>query len=127
MPRDAHDIDSLFGSAAEVLIAAEAQQKYNNWADAIDAPTAKPSVPTTRSTAVPDVLLRGPFEGIPDLIAVAFYPGVGFIEVRQFNATHCTYETTVINGDGIKDRDAFLEAARNLFFHDVDFTRSPRA
>lgn len=127
MPREAHDIDDLFNSAAEVLITPEARQKYEEWADAIDAPAVKPSVPKTRATAIPDVLLRGPFEGVHDLIAVAFYVGIGFIEVCTLDAVYCTYGTTVIDGDGLKERDAFLTAARDLFFHDVKFRQEIHA
>jgi len=127
VPREAHDIDDLFNSAAEVLVTPEARQKYGEWADAIDAPAAKPSVPKTRAAAIPDVLIRGPFEGNPDLIAVAFYPGIGFIEIRKLDVVYCTYMTTVIAGDGIQERDAFLTAARDLFFHDVKFRQEIHA
>lgn len=127
MPRHANDIDNLFRSAAEVLVTLEAQQKYEAWADAIDAPAMRPSVPTTRANAVPDVLLRGPFEGTPDLIAVAFYPGIGFIEISKLDVVYCTYLTTVIDGDGIQERDTFLMAARDLFFHDVKFQQEIHA
>lgn len=111
----------LFNSAAEVLLKQSAQEKYDAWSDAIEAPALKPPVPTTHSSATPEVLLRGPFDGIADLIAVAFYPGIGFIEIRKLDAILCTYETTVIDGEGLTERDAFLTAARNLYFHDVKF------
>lgn len=117
----------LFRRATEVLLKQEAQQKYDSWSDAIEAAALKPSAPTARSSAVPEVLLRGPFNGIPDLIAVAFYPGIGFIEIRKLDAVLCTYETTVIDGDGIEERDAFLTAARDLYFHDVKFRQEIHA
>jgi len=120
---NAHGIDLLFTSAAEVLITPGARQKYAHWADTIEAPAIKPSPPTTRAEATPHVLLRGPFEGDPTLLGVAFYVGVGLIEVRAFNDndTRATYETRVIDGDGVEARGTFLLAARDLFFHDVEF------
>lgn len=127
MTRGNHDISGLFDRAGEVLVTLETRQKYEHWEDAIGAPAARPSPPNTRDEATPHVLLRGPFEGDAALVGVAFYVGIGFVEVRAFNATHCTYETTVIAGDGVEERDAFLTAALRLFFHDVDFTRSPQA
>lgn len=114
-------LHTLFESAAEVLVTATARAKYQCWDDAINAPAATPTPPTTRGEAMPRVLLRGPFEGIPNLICVALYVGIGFIEVRALNATHCTYETTVIDGVGVEARNAFMTAARALYFYDVQF------
>ena len=121
MNKDAQGIEDLFGSAAQVLISAAARGQYEHWEDAINAPSVKPSTPTTHAEAVPQVLLRGPFKDDPDLLAVAFYAGVGFIAVHAVDAARCTYATTVIDGDGVGEREAFLTAARDLFFNDVKF------
>ena len=54
MTKKAHDIGDLFNSAAEVLITPEASQTYESWSDAINAPSIKPSLPTTHAAAIPD-------------------------------------------------------------------------
>jgi hypothetical protein len=122
------DIRSLFDSAAEVLATANIMLKYEGWDDVIGASiVVEPQLPTTRGEAQPHVLLRGPFAGDPDLITVAFYVGIGLIEVRALTAERWTYETSVIGGNGIEKRDAFLMAARDLFFNDVKFQPEVRA
>lgn len=122
MNKDAQGIEDLFNNAAQVLIAADARGRYEHWEDAINAPSVKPTtLPTTHAEATPPILLRGPFKGDPNLHAVAFYVGIGFIAVHVVDAARCTYETSVIDGDGIGERNAFLVAARDLFFHDVKF------
>jgi hypothetical protein len=55
---------------------------------------------------------------------VAFYIGIGFITVREISAKRCTYEITGIDGDGVEERLAFLTAARDLFFNDVQLEES---
>lgn len=120
--RNTDGIEDLFNSAAQVLIAASARGRYEHWEDAINAPSVKPpSPPTTHAEATPPILLRGPFKGDPDLHAVAFYVGIGLIAVHAVDAARCTYQTIVIDGDGVGERNAFLTAARDLFFHDVRF------
>jgi hypothetical protein len=119
--RDADSIEDLFNNAAQVLISAAARGQYEHWEDAINAPSVKPLPPTTHAEAVPPILLRGPFKEDPNLFAVAFYVGIGFIAAHAADATYCTYETSVIDGDGVGERGAFLTAARDLFFHDVKF------
>ena len=121
------NLPALFHSAAKVLVAQSARQKYPTWEAAINATPATPSPPTTRADSAPHIVLRGPFQGQPDLLAVVFYIGVGLIEVRALNATDCTYETRVIDGDGVQERNAFLVAVRDLFFHDVTFKREAHA
>jgi len=113
--------DDFFTNAAEILVRPEVRQRYTCGDDIINARAVTPALPTTHSEAAPPVLLRGPFKGDSDLVGVAFYIGIGFIEVRSLSTTQYTYETSAIGGDGIKEREAFLKAALDLFFHDVKF------
>ena len=114
-------IYDLFKAASKIIVTQETHHIHANWNEAIAAPALKPERPTTRHAASPQIMLRGPFEDDAELVSVLFYVGVGFIEVRRLDAEHCTYETTVIDGEGVEERDAFMTAARNLFFSDVRF------
>lgn len=139
MSRSADDIRRLFESAAEILGPLQLHDGVvtgPNLRAAMDGavaiqfavdcpPTDEPIQPTTRDAALPHLLLRGPFKGAPQLQAVAFYIGLGFITVREVSATRSTYEITAIEGDGIERRLAFLIAARDLFFNDAQLERSP--
>lgn len=140
--RSAEDIHSLFQSAADVIMNPELRDGVVTGEDGRKAPDYAacvafailcppidtPHSPTTRDDALPPILLRGPFAGAPTLHAVAFYIGIGFIavrEVREVSATRYSYEITGINGEGLEERLAFLIAARDLFFNDVQLERSP--
>lgn len=114
-------IYDLFKRASTIIVTRETRHIHASWEEAIAAPALKPERPATRHAASPQIMLRGPFEDDAELINVIFYVGIGFIEVRRLDAEHCTYETTVIGGDGIEERDAFMTAARDLFFSDVRF------
>jgi hypothetical protein len=118
----------LFKGAHEVLVAQSVQQRYPTWEAAIDASPLRPRPPTTRAEATPQILLRPPFKDDPTLAGVAFYIGVGFIQMRVLpGSTQCTYETTVRGGDGGEVRAAFLQAAARLYFHDVQFGQGGQA
>jgi hypothetical protein len=129
MSRSADDIRRLFQSASEILVGLQLRDGVVTGAYgradidgeiAIDSPLIiKPHPPTTRETALPEILLRGPFKGAPTLHGVAFYIGIGFITVREVSAKRWTYEITGIDGDGGEERLAFLIAARDLFFNDA--------
>ena len=139
MARGADDIRRLFQSASEILmglllrdgaLTGTIEMPPSLAARAFDfaidmPPIIKPRTPTTREAALPQVLLRGPFKGAPTLHGVAFYIGIGFITVREVGAARCTYEITGIDGDGVEERLAFLIAARDLFFNDVQLEGSP--
>lgn len=138
MSRSADDIRRLFQSASEILMNLKLQDGVVTGADgrkasdgdacvdfAIECPPIDvPRAPTTRDDALPQILLRGPFKGAPTLHGVAFYIGIGFITVREVSATRYSYEITAIDGDGTEERLAFLMAARDLFFNDVQLEGS---
>lgn len=135
----AEDIHRLFQSAGQILMNLKLRDGVVTGADgrrasdfdtcvnfAIECPPInEPRSPTTRDDALPQILLRGPFKGAPTLHGVAFYIGIGFITVREVSATRYSYEITAINGDGTEERLAYLMAARDLFFNDVQIERSP--
>lgn len=132
MHRSTDDIRRLFQSAAEILMGLQLCDGVLTGANGravkddpaaldfvLEVPSIKPPPPTTRETALPEILLRGPFKGAPTLHGVAFYIGIGFITIREVGAARASYEITGIAGDGIEERLAFLIAARDLFFNDV--------
>jgi hypothetical protein len=139
MMRGADDIHRLFQSAAQVIMNPVLRDGIVTGADgrkAIDyaacvtfaiecPPIDTPCAPTTREAALPQILLQGPFKGAPTLQGVVFYIGIGFITLREVSAKRCSYEITGINGDGLEARLAFLLAARDLFFNDVQLERNP--
>jgi hypothetical protein len=136
--RSAEDIHRLFQSAAQVIMNPELRDGIVTGADGRKAadydacvafaiecpPTDTPRSPTTRDDALPQILLRGPFKGAPTLHGVAFYIGIGFITIREISSTRYSYEITAIEGDVLEQRLAFLMAARDLFFNDVQFEES---
>ena len=138
MSRSADDIRRLFQSAAEILMNLELRDGVVTGADgrkapdgaacidfAIECPPIEvPRSPTTRDDALPQILLRGPFKGAPTVHGVAFYIGIGFITVREISATRYSYEITGIDGNAVEQRLAFLVAARDLFFNDVQLEGS---
>lgn len=139
MSRSADDIRRLFQSAADVIMLPELRdgivtgqdgRKAPDFAACVDfaigcPPIEAPRASASRADALPQILLRGPFAGAPTLHAVAFYVGIGFIAVREVTAAIYSYEITAIDGDGMEARLAFLIEARDLFFNDVQFERSP--
>jgi hypothetical protein len=136
--QSAENIYQLFQSATDVIMIPELRDGIVTGPDgrkspdyetcvtfAIEyPPIEEPRSPTTRVAALPQILLRGPFKGAPNLHAVAFYVGIGFITVREVSSTRYAYEISSIEGDGLERRLAFLMAARNLFFNDVQFEES---
>jgi len=118
----------LFQRASTVLVAPAVRAQYPTWEAAIDATPVRPHPPTTHAAATPQILLRAPFKDDPTLAGVAFYIGIGFIEVHVLpGTTQCTYKNTFRGGDGGEQRAAFLRAARELFFHDVQFAHGGQA
>lgn len=135
--RDTDDIRRLFRSAAEVVAGLQLRDGVVTGRNArtaegafaiefaIESPAiAKPRLPTTRDGALPQFLLRGPFQGAPTLHGVAFYIGLGIISVRETTPTRYSYELAPIDGNGVDARLKFLVAARDLFFNDVQFEGS---
>jgi hypothetical protein len=116
----------LFQRANEVLVAQSVQGLFPSWEVALAAVAIQPDLPTTRAEATPQFLLQPPFKDDPELRAVAFYVGIGFIEVRQIGTTF-GYQTTSLGGDGVEKRNAFLVAARELFYSDVGFRQEAQA
>lgn len=79
-----------------------------------------PALPPTRDAATPHIVLTGPFEDDPELVAVGLYIGIGFIEVRRLKSgmqMHqlCTFEAD--DGDDGKARRDYLAAALHLYFN----------
>ena len=137
--KSAEDIRRLFQSAEQVIMNPELRDGIVTGADGRKAtdyaacvafaiacpPIEVPRSPSTRDDALPQILLRGPFKNAPTLHGVAFYVGIGFITVREVTASRYSYEITAIDGDGMEERIAFLTTARDLFFNDAKFERSP--
>jgi len=111
----ANDLNDRCRRAAKIFVTHETRQKYPNGFDALNAPPVTPLPPTTRGTATPHILLVGPFQDEPNLVGVAIYVGVGFIEVRNFDSIQ-HYELSAIGGDGIEARDVYLQTALRLYF-----------
>lgn len=112
-------------SARQILVAHETKRLFPSGKDAIMAAAIVPeSLPDTRATATPHVLLMGPFQDEPDLTAVAIYVGIGIIEVHNVGDVHATYGFCAIEGDGNEERYQYLLAAFGLYFKDVTLQES---
>ncbi len=116
------DVDGLADRcrrATQILVTHETERRYPNGYDAICAGPIAPPPPITRDAATPHLLFVGPFQDEPDLVAVALYVGIGFVEIRDVDGAHYTYGFSTIGGDGVAVRNAYLLTAFHLYFDDV--------
>lgn len=102
--------------ATEVFIIHETRQKYPKGNDMLNAAPVKPTLPTTRGEATPHILLSGPFQGDPSLVAVGIYVGIGFVEVRDLKNGVRHHQLSAIDGDDVETRRAYLATALHLYF-----------
>lgn len=121
-PLNAAELTDRCRRATQILVTNETKQRFPNGHDAINAKAIEPSLPATRAEATPHILLVGPFQGEPDLNAVAIWIGIGVIEVRDVAdvaGAECSYDFLVIDGEGYDARGAYLQTAFHLYFCDV--------
>jgi hypothetical protein len=111
--------------ASEVFIAHETKQKYVSLGvHMLNAAPIKPALPTTRDAATPHILLAGPFQDEPGLVAVGVYVGIGFIEVRDLKNSIRHHQLNPLDGNDLEARRAYLVAALHLYF-DVKKIEAP--
>jgi len=118
------DVDGLGDRgrrAARVLVTHATRARYPNGADALHADAIAPPPPLTREAATPHILFVGPFQDEADLIAVAIFVGIGFLEIRNVDGALHSYAISPIDGEGMALRTEFLSVALQLYFNDVTF------
>lgn len=130
---NAYELRDRCRRASEILVSHETRRRFPNGYDAITADAIVPVPPTTRAAATPHILLKGPFEGEPDLTAIAIYAGIGIIEIHDTHdiaGADCIYVFRPIgpvDDEGIEARNAYLQAAFHLYYNDVTLVQAARS
>lgn len=130
---DAYELKDRCRRASEIFVSHETRRRFPNGHEAITTGAIVPAPPTTRAGATPHILLKGPFQGEPDLSAIAIYAGIGIIEIhdtREIAGADCIYVFRPIgpaDSEGVEARSAYLQAAFRLYYNDVTPVRAARS
>jgi hypothetical protein len=104
--------------AAHVFMTDGTREKYaSHGSRVLQAAATAPTLPTTRETAIPHVLLSGSFKDEPGLAAVGVYLEIGFIEVRDLKNAVRVHQIVTFDGAHVEERRAYLNAALHLYFN----------